>query len=119
MASRTLTIRNGYLIDPAQKIEGKYDLLLKDGRVAEVAAAGKLRGKGDENIDARGLIVAPGFIDIHVHLREPGQSQKETIASGTMAAAVGGFYFLARMPNTAPGTHSPGPSPGVETPGRV
>ncbi len=98
----SLTIRNGYLIDPAQKLEGKYDVLLKDGRVAEVAAHGKLRGKADENFNARGLIVAPGFIDAHVHLREPGQSHKETIASGTMAAAAGGFTSVCTMPNTSP-----------------
>jgi dihydroorotase len=107
MASKTLTIRNGYLIDPAQKLEGKYDLLLKDGRVAEVAAAGKLRGKGDEFFDARGLIVAPGFIDLHVHLREPGQRHKETIASGTLAAATGGFTSVCAMPNTSPVNDSP------------
>lgn len=107
MAPKSLSIRNGYLIDPAQKIEGKYDLLLKDGRVAEIAATGKLRGKGDENLDARGLIVAPGFIDIHVHLREPGQSHKETISSGTMAAAAGGFTSVCAMPNTAPVNDSP------------
>jgi len=103
----SLTIRNGHLIDPSQKLDGKYDLLLKDGRVAEVAASGKLRGKGDQTIDARGLIVAPGFIDIHVHLREPGQSHKETIASGTMAAAAGGFTSVCCMPNTAPVNDSP------------
>ncbi len=98
----SLAIRNGQLIDPAQHLEGKYDLLLKDGRVAEVAATGKLRGKADESFNARGLIVAPGFIDIHVHLREPGQSHKETIASGTMAAAAGGFTSVCVMPNTSP-----------------
>lgn len=107
MASRTLTIRNGYLIDPAQKVEGKYDLLVKDGRVAEIAALGKLRGNGDENIDARGLIIAPGFIDMHVHLREPGQSHKETIATGTLAAAAGGFTSVCAMPNTSPVNDSP------------
>jgi len=102
MRSGSLAIRNGYLIDPAQQIEGKYDLLLKDGRVSEVAPTGKLRGKADESFNAHGLIVAPGFIDIHVHLREPGQSHKETIASGTMAAAVGGFTSVCTMPNTSP-----------------
>jgi dihydroorotase len=70
--------------------------------VAEVAPTGKLRGKADESFNARGLIVTPGFIDIHVHLREPGQSHKETIASGTMAAAAGGFTTVCAMPNTAP-----------------
>jgi dihydroorotase len=98
----SLAIRNGLLIDPDQQLEGKYDLLLKDGRVAEVAPTGKLRGKADESFNARGLIVTPGFIDIHVHLREPGQSHKETIASGTMAAAAGGFTTVCAMPNTAP-----------------
>jgi dihydroorotase len=98
----SLVIRNGHIIDPAQRLEGKYDLLLKDGRVAEVAVTGKLRGKADESFNARGLIVAPGFIDIHVHLREPGQSHKETIASGTLAAATGGFTSVCAMPNTTP-----------------
>src|ERR1700704_581903 len=98
----SLLIRNGLLIDPAEKLEGKYDVLLKDGRVIEIAPHGKLRGKADESFNARGLIVAPGFIDIHVHLREPGQSHKETIASGTMAAAAGGFTSVCTMPNTNP-----------------
>lgn len=103
----SLTIRNGQLIDPTQHLEGKYDLLLKDGRVAEVAPAGKLRGKADESFNARGLIISPGFIDIHVHLREPGQSHKETIESGTRAAAAGGFTSVCAMPNTSPVNDSP------------
>ena len=100
--SDSMAIRGGLVIDPAQRLEGKYDLLLKNGRVAEIAPAGKLRGKGDENIDARGLVVCPGLIDIHVHLREPGQTHKETIASGTLAAAAGGFTSVCCMPNTSP-----------------
>jgi dihydroorotase len=106
-AKHSLTIRGGFVIDPSQRLEGKYDLLLRDGRVAEIAAPGKLRGKGDENIDARGLIVAPGFTDIHVHLREPGQCHKENIATGTMAAAAGGFTSVCAMPNTLPVNDSP------------
>src|SRR5690348_4921647 len=102
MKSGTLAIRNGLLIDPAERLEGKYDLLLKDGRVVEVASAGKLRGKADDAFNARGLVVAPGFVDIHVHLREPGQLHKETIATGTMAAAAGGFTSVCAMPNTSP-----------------
>jgi dihydroorotase len=102
MFKTSLSIVNGTLIDPSQGLEGKYDLLLKDGRVAEAVPAGKLRGKADETLDARGQIVAPGLIDIHVHLREPGQSHKETIATGTMAAAAGGFTSVCAMPNTAP-----------------
>src|SRR5262252_1541721 len=107
MPKASLMIRGGRLIDPAQKLDGAYDLLLKDGHVAEVAAAGKLRGKADQNFDARGMIVAPGFIDIHVHLREPGQRHKETIATGTLAAAAGGFTSICAMPNTLPVNDSP------------
>lgn len=99
---KSLLIKGGHLIDPAEKINAPTDLLLRDGHVAEVAAPGKIRGSADEKFDARGLIVAPGFIDLHVHLREPGQGYKETIASGTAAAAAGGFTSVCTMPNTAP-----------------
>jgi dihydroorotase len=78
------------------------DLLLRDGRVAEIAASGKLRGQADKTLNARGLIVAPGLIDLHVHLREPGQSHKESIVTGTAAAAAGGFTSVCPMPNTIP-----------------
>lgn len=90
------------MIDPAAKTNAPMDILLRDGRVAEIALPNKIRGSADEKFDARGLIVAPGFIDLHVHLREPGQSYKETIASGTAAAAAGGFTSVCSMPNTAP-----------------
>jgi dihydroorotase len=100
--SGSLLIKGGQLIDPAAKINAPMDVLLRDGRVAEVAPPTKIRGSADEKFDARGLIVAPGFIDLHVHLREPGQSYKETIASGTAAAAAGGFTSVCTMPNTAP-----------------
>jgi dihydroorotase len=83
----SLLIKGGHVIDPAAKINAPMDVLLRDGRVAEVALPNKVRGGADEKFDARGLIVAPGFIDLHVHLREPGQSYKETIATGTAAAA--------------------------------
>jgi dihydroorotase len=98
----SLLIKGGHVIDPAAKINAPKDLLLRDGRVAEIAEPGKIRGSADEKFDARGLIVAPGFIDLHVHLREPGQSYKETIATGTAAAAAGGFTSVSTMPNTAP-----------------
>jgi dihydroorotase len=97
----SLLIKGGHVIDPAAHIDAPMDILLKDGRVAEISAPNKIKG-ADEKLDARGLIVAPGFIDLHVHLREPGQSYKETIASGTAAAAAGGFTSVCTMPNTSP-----------------
>jgi dihydroorotase len=100
--NKSLLIKGGHLIDPAAKLSAPMDVLLRDGRVAEVALPNKTRGSADERFDARGLVVAPGFIDLHVHLREPGQNYKETIASGTAAAAAGGFTSVCTMPNTAP-----------------
>lgn len=100
--NNSLLIKGGHLIDPAVKINGPMDILLREGRVAEIAPANKIRGSAEEKFDARGLIVAPGFIDLHVHLREPGQNYKETITSGTSAAAAGGFTSVCTMPNTAP-----------------
>jgi len=100
--SASLLIKGGHVIDSAARINAPMDVLLRDGRVAEVALPNKIRGSADEKFDARGLVVAPGFIDLHVHLREPGQSYKETIASGTAAAAAGGFTSVCTMPNTAP-----------------
>src|SRR5579864_2022402 len=100
--SSSLLIKGGHLIDPAARINAPMDVLLREGRVAEVAAPGKIRGGADEKFNARNLIVAPGFIDLHVHLREPGQSYKETMATGTAAAAAGGFTSVCTMPNTAP-----------------
>ncbi|MGH9641094.1 MAG: amidohydrolase family protein, partial [Terriglobales bacterium] len=97
----SLLISGGHLIDPAARIDAPMDVLLRDGRVAEVAAPRKIKG-ADRKFDARGLIVTPGFIDLHVHLREPGQQHKETIATGTAAAAAGGFTSVCTMPNTAP-----------------
>ena len=102
----TVVIRNGHLLDPAAGVDALKDILFKDNRVVEIAAPGKLKllnGATDvQSIDATGLIVAPGLIDIHVHLREPGQGYKETIATGTAAAAAGGFTSVAAMPNTSP-----------------
>jgi dihydroorotase len=98
----SLLIHGGRLIDPVPHVDAPLDVLLRDGQVAEVGPPGKLRGTGEETFDARGLIVAPGFIDLHVHLREPGQGYKESIASGTAAAAAGGFTSVCCMPNTTP-----------------
>jgi dihydroorotase len=108
-----LVIRGGHLIDPAAGVDGPKDILLKDGRVAEIASPGKLKLQNGVNadetatLDATGLTVAPGLIDMHVHLREPGQGYKETIATGTAAAAAGGFTAVAAMPNTIPVNDSP------------
>jgi len=108
-----LLIRGGHLIDPAAGVDGLKDILLKDGRVAEIAGPGKLKqangaaGPDVQVIDATGLTIAPGLIDMHVHLREPGQGYKETIATGTAAAAAGGFTSVAAMPNTRPVNDSP------------
>ena len=108
----SVLIRNGHLIDPAAGVDAPKDILLIDGRVAEIAGPGKLKpgngaGSDVQVLDATGLTVAPGLIDIHVHLREPGQAHKETIATGTAAAAAGGFTAVAAMPNTNPVNDSP------------
>jgi len=99
---RSMLIRGGRLVDPAARVDQAADILLKEGRVAAVEATGKIKERADQVIDARGLIVAPGFVDLHVHLREPGQDHKETIATGTAAAAAGGFTSVCAMPNTLP-----------------
>jgi dihydroorotase len=82
-----LLIKNGRVIDPASRADGTRDVLVDDGRIARVAAG--IEAKGAEIFDARGLIVAPGFIDLHCHLREPGDEPAETIETGTRAAARG------------------------------
>ncbi len=95
-------LRGGHLVDPAQGIDSITDILLDGDRVAAVGS-GLTAGPDTEVIDVpAGCIVAPGFIDMHVHLREPGQEHKETIATGTAAAAAGGFTAVACMPNTVP-----------------
>jgi len=100
--SGSLLIKGGRVIDPAAKLDAPMDVLLREGRVAEIAPPNKIRSNPDQIFDARGLIVAPGFIDLHVHLREPGQDYKESIATGTAAAAAGGFTSVCCMPNTSP-----------------
>lgn len=114
-----LVIRGGQLIDPAAGVDALKDILLKDGRVAEIAAPGKLKSaNGAETLNATGLVVAPGLVDIHVHLREPGQGYKETIATGTAAAAAGGFTSVAAMPNTIPVNDSPETTRWMQAPER-
>jgi dihydroorotase len=102
-----ILILNGRLVDPASGVDGERDLLLKNGRVADVEKPGGLKGvkakeTGSQIIDAAGMVVAPGLVDVHVHLREPGQTYKESIATGTAAAAAGGFTSVVAMPNTVP-----------------
>src|SRR5438034_3539125 len=97
-----LLIQNGYVIDPAQGINIGKNLLIEDGRVIELSNYGDSVPEGAEIFDATGLVVAPGFIDMHVHLREPGHEYKETIASGAAAAVAGGFTAVGAMPKTSP-----------------
>ena len=96
-----LLIHGGRVIDPSQDLDGAFDVLVEDGRVAKID--GRIKpAKDSESFDASGLVVCPGLIDIHVHLREPGQEYKETVRTGTMAAAAGGFTAVACMANTDP-----------------
>jgi dihydroorotase len=95
-----LIVRQGRVVDPSQKLNKVVDIGIEEGRVAEIAP--RIRKRGRKEIDARGLVVCPGFIDMHVHLREPGREDSETIESGTSAAARGGFTGVACMPNTSP-----------------
>ena len=100
-----ILIANGRVIDPAQGIDGPRDVLVRDGRIAAMELPGGLAADSLPKmlqIDAAGMVVAPGLIDIHVHLREPGQTHKETIRTGTAAAAAGGFTTVVAMPNTTP-----------------
>ncbi len=93
-------IKNGRVIDPASKLDKVSDLLIEDGKIAEIKTA--LSAKADQIIDAKGCFVMPGFIDLHTHLRDPGFEEKETIETGALAAARGGFTTILAMPNTSP-----------------
>jgi dihydroorotase len=95
-----LVIKNGHIIDPAQNVDRVGDLAIQDGVICEIAE--NIPSSGAEEFDASGLVVAPGFIDMHVHLREPGFEHAETIESGARAAAAGGFTSICCMPNTQP-----------------
>ncbi|MDT7781287.1 MAG: dihydroorotase [Acidobacteriota bacterium] len=102
-----LLIANGYVIDPTQGLNGGKDVLVEDGRVAALLKSGEAVPEGAEVFDATGLFVAPGFIDLHTHLREPGQEYKESIASGAEAAVAGGYTSVCAMPNTDPVNDNP------------
>jgi len=96
----SILIKNGFVIDPATGIQGKRDILITEDTIDQVAA--NISMETDQVIDAEGLYVMPGFIDLHVHLREPGFEYKETIATGAMSAARGGYTTICPMPNTNP-----------------
>ena len=105
-----ILIKGGRVIDPANNVDEILDLLIEDGKIAWIGTpthplplqGGGLGREVDRILDAKGLVMCPGFVDLHVHLREPGQEYKETIATGTMAAARGGFTSICCMPNTDP-----------------
>ena len=100
-----ILIRNGRIVDPANQIDATGDLLIRDGKIDRIS--NRIETEASQTIDATRLIVTPGLIDMHVHLREPGFEHKETIASGTRAAAAGGFTSVACMANTNPVADSP------------
>lgn len=98
-----LLVKNGRVLDPASKTDAPRDILVDGQHIAQIAAPGKIEhGLSAQTFDATGLIVAPGFIDMHCHLREPGQENSETIETGSRAAAHGGFTTICCMPNTKP-----------------
>ena len=97
---KTLLLRRARVVDPAGGIDGVRDVLIEGGRILKVAQ--RIQRRDGQAIDLDGLVLCPGFIDMHVHLREPGQEWKETIASGCAAAAAGGFTAVAAMANTNP-----------------
>jgi dihydroorotase len=97
-----IVIYGGTVVDPANNLEAVYDLLIEDGVVCAIDKPGSFLGVGDAGIEARGLVIVPGFIDMHIHLREPGYEYKETVLTGTQAAVAGGFTTVACMANTNP-----------------
>ena len=103
---QTLLLKNGYVVDPGSGFEGTADILVADGRIARVGR--KLTCAADKEADLRGLTVFPGLVDLHVHLRDPGQTHKEELATGAAAAARGGVTTLLAMPNTNPPRHYAG-----------
>lgn len=102
MSQRDLLLRGGTIVDPSQALNDLGDVLLRDGRVE--SCGGRIDAPDAEVVDCTGLIVSPGFIDVHVHLREPGREDVETVATGAHAAAAGGFTAVCAMPNTKPVT---------------
>jgi len=104
--SRKIVLRGGRVVDPSQGLDAKLDVALAGGKVVEVGKSVEAP-EGAREIDCKGLVVTPGLIDVHVHLREPGQEHKETSATGAAAAAAGGFTAVCAMPNTDPPIDDP------------
>src|SRR5438445_7932584 len=105
----SLRLSGGRIMDPASDFDGAGDVLILDGKIAAIGPGAAAKAPADiPRFDATGLVVCPGLIDLHVHLREPGQSAKETIATGTAAAARGGFTSIVCMPNTSPAIDNSG-----------
>src|SRR5215831_2148100 len=104
-----LLLAGGRVIDPANRFDGPADVLIVGQKIAAVGPQAVAQAPSEtERLDVRGQVVCPGLIDLHVHLREPGQTPKETIATGTAAAARGGFTSVVCMPNTSPAIDNAG-----------
>src|SRR5437870_584518 len=105
----SLLLTGGRVIDPANRFDAVADLLIVEGKIAALGSDAKKQAPAEsERLDTKGLVVCPGLIDLHVHLREPGQTAKETVATGTAAAARGGFTSVVCMPNTSPAVDNAG-----------
>ena len=100
-----LLIKNGRVIDPASKLDAESDILIENGKIAKISK--DIQTKADKTIQVKGCFVIPGFIDLHVHLRDPGFEEKETVVTGAQAAARGGFTTILAMPNTKPAADNP------------
>ncbi len=100
-----ILIKNGRVIDPVSKLDGVRDVLIENGKIKKVGV--RVMGRGAKVFDAKGKLVMPGLVDLHTHLRDPGRPDKETIASGTRAAALGGFTTICCMANTEPVVDNP------------
>ena len=104
----SLLLAGGRVVDPANGLDLTADVLIQNGKIAAVGPNAGSEAGGVERMDVSGLVVCPGLIDLHVHLREPGQASKETIATGTAAAARGGITSVVCMPNTSPAVDNSG-----------
>lgn len=107
MASKNLLIKSGRVIDAATNTDEVLDVFIRDGKIETVGSQLQVEAENSQTIDATGCFVMPGFIDLHVHLRDPGFTHKETIRTGSMAAARGGVTTICPMPNTKPSTDNP------------